>query len=372
MAKRIILAVAGAGKTYYICHSLQPNAKNLILAYTRENIRNIKRELQAAHGCIPDLTSIMTFDSFVYRYLLCPYEPSILKFFNREDFSRKGITTQDPPPQTLKRNGNSFTNPSYKKKDILEHYINKRSQYYCATLSELIILVKENKQPLIKKAARSLNLFFDQIMIDEFQDFREYDYELIISLAKEVENVLLVGDYYQHSVSATNNSGKPFKLRKNEVSYADFKQTLIKLGMDIDETTLSASRRCPKEICEYIQHKLQIHICANNEHCGQVIWIEKDIATILENDNITKLVFHEASKYSFNSVNWSYSKGDTMEHACVILTEKFNSLDQDTFSLNGISTSTINKLYVAMTRTKGNLYLVKSKTFQKVKGDYLK
>ena len=39
MAKRVILAVAGAGKTYRICHEMQPEQKNLIVAFTHANIK---------------------------------------------------------------------------------------------------------------------------------------------------------------------------------------------------------------------------------------------------------------------------------------------------------------------------------------------
>lgn len=97
MAKRVILAVAGAGKTYHICHELHPDKKNLILAYTHENIHNIKRELISAHGYLPELTNVMTFDSFVYRYLILPYEPSIMNHFNSSGIESMGITTLDPP-----------------------------------------------------------------------------------------------------------------------------------------------------------------------------------------------------------------------------------------------------------------------------------
>lgn len=77
MAKKVILAVAGAGKTYHICHEIDPSKKNLILAYTHENIHNIQKELYDAHGCVPELTTVMTFDAFVYHNLILPYEPSI-------------------------------------------------------------------------------------------------------------------------------------------------------------------------------------------------------------------------------------------------------------------------------------------------------
>lgn len=85
-----------------------------------------------------------------------------------------------------------------------------QKQYYCSTLSELALQIKKGRCSLIKRAAESINMFYDQLMIDEFQDFREYDYDLITALSKYVNDILLVGDYYQHSVSATNNSGKPF------------------------------------------------------------------------------------------------------------------------------------------------------------------
>ena len=49
MAKTVILAVAGAGKTYHICHNIDPAKRNLILAFTHENINNIQKELCAAH-----------------------------------------------------------------------------------------------------------------------------------------------------------------------------------------------------------------------------------------------------------------------------------------------------------------------------------
>ena len=101
LGKRVVLAVAGAGKTYYICRSVDPVKKNLILAYTHENVKNIQRELIDAYGSVPSLTSVMTFDSFVYRFLICPYIPTIARYFNRDTFELKGITLADPPAQSI-------------------------------------------------------------------------------------------------------------------------------------------------------------------------------------------------------------------------------------------------------------------------------
>lgn len=371
MDKRIILAVAGAGKTYHICHAIAPQKRNLILAYTHENIHNIINELVDAFDKVPELTSVMTFDSFVYRYFVCPYEPTIAEHFGQNEFQSKGITTIDPPTKTIKKGNRNIPNPKYKSKDQFNHYITSGNQYYCATISELVMYVKKGKDSLLKRAAERLNLFYDQIFIDEFQDFREYDYDLIIGLSKMLNSILLVGDYYQHSVSAINNSGKPFKNRNNDVSYADFVAELKKQKFDIDENTLSKSRRCSKEVCAFIKEKLRINIESEDINTGKVKWIAEDqIKAILQNPAILKLVYNEAANYSFEAMNWSYSKGDTVDAACVILTDKFEKLDTDEFSLAGISVQTINKLYVAMTRSKGDLFLIKASMFKKYKSAY--
>lgn len=373
MDKRVILSVAGAGKTYYICHTINPCKKNLILAFTNENIHNIRKELLDAYGRVPELTNVMTFDSFVYRYLLKPYEPSILQHFGCSDFISCGITTIEPPKQRIKSvQGKMVPNKKYIPKDKFGHYISMQRQYYCATLSELILQIKNSRESLVNRAALSMNLFYDQVLIDEFQDFREYDYDLIVGLAKKLNNLTLVGDYYQHSVSALNNSGKPFENRKGVVGYDEFLEGLKKQRFSVDTETLKKSRRCSPDVCEYVKCKLKIDIESNGDNVGSVIWADDNAVEIIENPNILKLVIMDAAKYNFWAMNWSYSKGDTVDNACVILTEKFEDIDAESFSIKEISISTINRLYVAMTRTKGDLYLIKHSTFKKLKSLYLK
>ncbi len=373
MDKQVILAVAGAGKTYHICHSIDPQKRNLILAYTHENIHNIKKELIDAHGSIPERTTVMTFDSFVYRHFICPYEPTIAEHFGKQGFRSKGITTVDPPPQRIEYNSMTVPNPKYQSKDRLRHYVTKGNQYYCATISELVVYVKRGRESLIKRAAARLNVFFDQVFIDEFQDFREHDYELITELSKHLSSVLLVGDYYQHSVSGINNSGKPFKRGRRDVKYTDFVAELRQYNYFVDETTLNRSRRCPEAICAFVKEKLDINIESAGINQGGITWLaEEQTDAILRNPSIQKLVYNAATHYSFNAMNWSYSKGDTVDAACVILTEQFEGLDRDDFSVASIPLSTVNKLYVALTRSKGNLYLIKASIFKTMKDSYTK
>lgn len=361
MAKQVILAVAGAGKTYHICHNIDASKKNLILAYTHENIKNIRKELISAFGCIPKLTTVLTFDSFIYRYMILPYEPSILQFFHKENFKTNGITLNKPAQQTI----NGKPNPKYFTKDKIEHYITSNGYYYCENLAELIMHIKQGKNSLIKRIASNLNKFYNEILIDEFQDFREFKYDLITSMAKEIDNITLVGDYNQHSVSAVNNSGRPFKKQGNIISYENFKNIIKQIGFEIDETTLESSRRCPENICEFVNKKLNIRFSHNNENVGNVIFVEDNIEKILNDNTIVKLVYKNASKCNFRAINWSYSKGDTFDNVCVILTDNFENLYDPNFNCEKISQITINQLYVALTRTRGNLYIIKNSDLKK-------
>lgn len=372
MAKRVILAVAGAGKTYHICHSIDPVKRNLVLAFTHENVFNIQRELIDAFGAVPKLTTVSTFDSFVYHNFILPYEPSIGAHFGCDQFVSKGITLIDPPPQRIKSSsGKLIPNKKYFAKGRLRHYVDGGLRYYCATLSELALQVKCGKAALVVRAAERLNLFYDEVSIDEFQDYRKHDYDLILKLSKALNSVTLVGDFFQHSVSGKNNSGKPFAKGKAEVGYREFLERLEKEGFEIDEITLNESRRCAPAVCSFVSEKLGIKITSSGNYDGEVIWVEENLDSILSDDRIIKLVYKDSDRYAFRSVNWSYSKGDTMNATCVVLTDAFEKMQEDDFSLEGVSRATINKLYVALTRSRGNVYLIRASVFKTVRDRYI-
>ena len=371
MAKRLILAVAGAGKTRTICRQLNPGTKNLLLAFTHENIKNFHRELEGAFGGCPELTDVMTFHSFVHRFVVRPYMPSILAHF--PDAKRpQGMTMRTSPPKILKtKTGRCIPNPNYATKDTWEHYVDRENRLYCDTLCELVTVVKKGKRRLLDRIVAGINRCYDHVAIDEFQDFREYEFELLEGLARGLDDVVLVGDYYQHSVAARNNSGKPFAGRAKSVSYAEFVNDMEKKGFSVDTTSLSASYRCSSEICEFVSRKLDISIKSSGVSNGRVRLVpDKEIEDVLHNPDIVKLVDKESDKKDCSPcLNWSYSKGDTYEHVCVILTGKCSGIVDDNFSFDcsEIKPATRNKLYVALTRTKGDLLLVTKKQFDRWK-----
>lgn len=169
MDKRVILAVAGSGKTYHICNSLNPEKKNLILAFTHENIHNIVSELVKAYGKVPELTTVMTFDAFKYRFLLKPYEFSILSSYSPSIPSIKGITTINSPKNSIVKNGKSIHNPLYINKEKIGHYITQQGYCYCDRVSEILLNSKIGKEKLLDHVSKNLNYFLTISILMNFK-----------------------------------------------------------------------------------------------------------------------------------------------------------------------------------------------------------
>lgn len=359
MDKSIILAKAGAGKTFYICKDVKKSNRNLILAYTNQNIKNIKKELEDSNeGIIPDKTTIMTFHSFVYNMFIRPYELIYADHFEIPEYISQGVEViTEPEPQRIKGKHNN----KYKNKDKIGHYYTKNMErIYVSRMSKLPILVNNKKNKLIEMVTSYLNKFFDRLYIDEAQDFREYDWGLLVKIIKGVNNILLVGDFYQHSVSGKNNYGKPFRKYNTYDKYIEY---LRGLNLKVDQITLSDTRRCPTNVCDYVSKKtgvtLESHKECNNFGEVRVLNSVDSAIKVLEDESIVKLMWDKSKDFKFNAINWSYSKGDTYDSTCLVLTKELSKVffDNDFSLSDGV---TKNKLYVALTRTRGDLYIMSS------------
>lgn len=362
MAAKVILAVAGSGKTYALSRCIPRGKKALIIAFTHQNVRNIVAELAKSwkerfDAPVPETVQVMTFDSFVYRYLVSPYIKTIADHFKVESNSFGDVSLKDPPVVTRISYGRSFTSPKYNKKKLL-HYIDATGNFYVSKLTELVLYIGTGKESLVAKCAANLDKFWDLICVDEFQDFREHDYDLIKELMVRCKDMILVGDYYQHSVSAKGNTGRPYEKQGKAVSYSDFIDSLRNKKIDVDTTSLSASRRCPRRVCEFVNKVMGIPIksASDREGCVSVV-TEANVDEIMADDAIVKLHYDGGRNKPYRANNWSYSKGDTYKNACVILTKSTDSFARGERP-EKMSEIVRNKLYVALTRATDNLYLM--------------
>lgn len=357
MANAILIpAVAGAGKTYYIANSIVKDRRNLILSFTRSNVRNIETEIIRRFGEVPEQTQVLTFSSFLYRWLIRPYEPSIILDKKDSQFHSKGVDIYTTP---IERDGKGYTKGYYKDNHLL-HYVNgKNRAYYSSRMSKLIV---KQKEIFIKKVIGGLSIFFDEIYIDEIQDFRGNDFKLLKHLfAKFNGEIIGVGDFYQHSVQKSNHKEQaPFIKAKKSISYQEYLQEFPK-KVKIDNSVLINSRRVPEIICQEIRQKLNIEIYSSSSIRGSytVIQSKEELQSIIQKPNLMGLIYNSKVKnYFINTNTWSMCKGDTYESTCIVLTKTLKDFISPDFKATEISQQTINMFYVALTRATHDVYIV--------------
>lgn len=131
-------------------------------------------------------------------------------------------------------------------------------------------------------------------------------------------------------------------------------------GITYDDKTLIKSWRCGEPVCKYVREQLGINIYSNKGEQGGVEFVDSDdkINEIWLNPEIVKLHYQKASTFGSGHRNWGDIKGeDCYQDVCVLL-NKTTMQAYKKGNLQNLAASTRNKLYVALTRAKGRVYLV--------------
>lgn len=331
MDKKLINAVAGSGKTTKIISSLSLEKKFLIIAYTTENIRNIYNKIIKKFDYFPKNIFLFSFYEFLFQFC---YRP----FFSLEFC--KGICFE-------------MQNNIYHKNTHT-----KEGRVYSNMLSKLLL---NNKSLYTNR----IDKYFDEVFIDEIQDFGSHDYDWILSLSLLKTKVTLLGDFYQHTFQTSTLGNKRVNLYKD---YDKYKKEFITAGFIVDETMLSGSWRCTGTVCSFIEKNLNIFISSNKEEISEIIFLDddKEIEEIIFDDLVVKLFYSKHYSYRMKSNNWGNAKGLTYDSVCVVLNPKTYKLYKNN-KLNELAATTLNKFYVACSRTKSNLYFVEEKRLNKYK-----
>ncbi len=341
MDKKVIFAVAGSGKTTYIVNSLSLEERYLIITYTDANYNNLLRKiLQKFNGYWPENISLMKYFTFLYRFC---YKP-----FLADEYGAIGICYTPNKNRTIRQSDRLY-------------YITKNRHLY----SNRIGLLLEQKTVISDIQCR-LKRYFDKLIIDEVQDIAGRDFNYLEQLMATDMNMLFVGDFYQHTYDTSRDGNVNAKLFDNRVTYENrFK----KKGFLVDTTALKNSWRCSKAICEYVRTNLGIDIFSNHEELNgsSISYISdaRSISEILLNSSIIKLHYQNAKQYGADHRNWGETKGeDCYQDVCILLNKKTLKLYR-AGKLIELAPSTRNKLYVALTRARGNIYFIDEATLSK-------
>ena len=329
MDKRLILSVAGSGKTSYIVNYTDEERRFLILTYTTNNVTNLRRKVARKYGCIPNNIEIYSYFSFVYSFC---FKPFLLN--------------------TVGANGINFKDTAHFQLKGDARYFDRFKRVYSYRLAKLL----EVKRVMDAVKAR-VEKYFDAVLIDEVQDFAGNDFTLLERIAECNVDLILVGDFFQH----TYDTSRDGNLNKNlHANLAGYKQRFEAVGVTIDQETLGNSYRCSRTVCTFIRHHLGVAIDTHRQDETRIEYVTDDgaIHYLLGNKGVIKLFYENGKTYPLNSKNWGDSKGeDHHDDVCVVLNKNTDKLYREG-RLPELPSRTKNKLYVAMSRARNDLYLV--------------
>ena len=327
----MIFAVAGSGKTTYLVNQLNEVDRFLIVTYTINNVRNLRISIIKRFGYLPSNIKLYSYYSFLYSFC---YKP-----FYHQKLRDKGINYETKPSQYLKGNTREF-------------YIDKFNRLYSARISKLL-LVGNNCENVIRRISK----YFDYLLIDEIQDFGGNDFNLLKRLATSNLNQIYVGDFFQHTYD-TGRDGAINSTLHNLLS--NYLNEFHDMGMKPDLATLSKSYRCSPTSCRFITEKLGIEIYSHRKDETKIIYINRkeDAKKIVDDNAIVKLFYQQHKNHACFSRNWGESKGeDNYYDVCVVLNKTtFKKYSEN--KLHELAPITRNKLYVALSRAKNNLYIL--------------
>lgn len=331
MDKRVIFAVAGSGKTTHLINRLNETDSFLLVTYTTNNVHNLRMGIIKKFTYFPTNIKLLSYYSFLYGFCYKPFLNDVLK--------TKGINYE---PNTNK----------YLKSDTREYYIDKFDRVYSSRISKLLLDTEEYKNVIDR-----ISKYFNHLFIDEIQDFGANDFNLLKKISKANVEHTYVGDFFQHTFDTSRDGNVNTSLHNNFTKYIkEFEQ----MGLTPDSVTLSKSYRCSPTVCKFITDSLGIKIESHRSDETSVEYIDnKEVASaIFSNSKIVKLFYQEHYKYDCFSRNWGDSKGeDKYFDVCVVLNKSTLAKFQKGI-LHELPPTTKNKLYVALSRAKNNLYLV--------------
>ena len=234
----------------------------------------------------------------------------------------------------------------YKTKSSIEFYVKNNKLYH----NRIFLFLQERCLNDIKVRLES---HFDNLFIDEIQDIAGRDFNFLIEISKIKINLCYVGDFYQHTFDTSNDGNV------NKTLFDNYNNIFYRNGFECDTTSLSVSHRCAKNVCNFIKNSLGINIVNSNKNIsGDVIFLDEinKIKNIWNDNNIVKLHYNNSDKFGQNHFNWGEVKGvDCYKDVCIILNKSTVKHIDD---LSKLSNQTKNKLYVAITRSRNNVYFI--------------
>ena len=334
MDKKIIFAVAGSGKTTHIVNGLSNNKHSLIVTYTIGNYENLRYKISKKFGGTwPENITLMTYFTFLYRFC---YKPFLADMYNA-----RGIIFKS-------------NDDRYAKQSNLNYYMTPNRYIFSNRLSLLL-----EKSGVIDDIRSRIVKYFDEFIIDEVQDISGRDFTFLEELIDTKVNMLFVGDFFQHTFDTSRDGRVNGSLFDCKSAY---EARFTRKGLIPDNTTLTSSWRCSRNVCDYVKNVLGIHISSHRsdtdntsiEYVADAIKID----SILKDEQVIKLHYQNSAKFGVGHKNWGATKGEDHYYDVCVMLNKSTVAKYNDGKLHELPQPTKNKLYVAITRTRNNVYFI--------------
>lgn len=356
---KLVLAAAGSGKTTFLINkALEIKDKNvLITTYTEANEEEIKKKIvKKTKGFIPKNIFIQTWFTFLLKHGVRPYQGAM----NDLLFDRKiGFCLTDKQSVVRYYNNKGIPVCWKEEENFQAHYFSKYYDIYSDKVAKFIIKCNRKTKG---EVIRRISCIYKHIMVDEVQDLAGWDLEILKLLFKSKARVLLVGDPRQVTY-LTHHSRKYEKYKYGGIE--GFIRNELRCDLcDIDETTLQASHRNNKKICELSSKLFPKHnVCKPCEctECRKTTSMHDGVYLVKEDDvgeycKIYKPVVLRERNAVFPEWNYGKSKGLSFDRVLIYPTEPIRNWIKNNNS-ELLPTSRC-KLYVAITRAKYSVGIV--------------
>ena len=294
MDKTVIFAVAGSGKTRSIVDRIDPSRRSLVLTYTTNTEADLRRRIEEKQGEHSAAVTVDTYFSFLNRFC---YKP-----FLQAEMRSRGISFSAPSKESR---GMPLSNNL--------RYMHGDRIYHCRMAK---LLEEKGYLPALRDR---LDRYYDDVYVDEVQDFGGYDFDFLLKISRAQARFLLVGDFYQHTFSTSHDGSINRSLHKD---YDKYRQRFAKAGFHVDTSTLKGSHRCGPAICNHIVNTLGIQITAERKStaCVEVVESQAEADRLHSDPAVVKLFLKQHWLYGCHSHNWGSCKGlDHYQDVCVVL-----------------------------------------------------
>lgn len=342
MPDRLILAVAGSGKTQRLaehCATLPRERKVLALTFTQVNQSELRARIARIAGDRPQIRV-----TGWYAFLL-------------SDFARPFVPFMFPGHRI--RGFNFDCRPHMFAKGAARFFDSSGAAYAC----ELGRLSNELTAASEGALRKRLEGCYDEILIDEVQDLAAHDWEILDFLLQSTVTITMVGDFRQAVLSTNPRSSK--NKAYAQVGALEWFEERARAGrLTIEESNVTW--RCRREIAAfsdsiYAATGLFSDTVSKNgkttDHDG-VFWVHPDDATAYVERFAPRCLrdsVNSGKHFDFAYLNFGEAKGTEYQRVLIIPTVPIEAFVKTGADLKPKSAA---RFYVAVTRAAQSVAIV--------------